>query len=1046
MKQHYLLGICMLGAMLTACTDEDQSVSNLHEGGLKATVESNRISSRAGFTTGEENKGAFYWSKGDKIGVTTTKNKLEFSTLAMNESGIGQSSATFNGIINGTPEGYAVYPCDDGHSMNGTTLTYHFKPAYTYTKVDADFATAKQGEGNSFNPPMWGNITGGTVALKHLGAVCCIKIDKLPTGADLKLTLTSDKKINGTYTVDFSSDTPQIEATASTDDAEKTVTITFSNNNENASGVFYVPLPVGEHTLRLKVLDGTNEKINAALGTFNITRTLLKRLDLTNGSINAGGAKEVSSAGEVEKALGLSDIVAVTGAISSDTEVKIPATSTTGKAKSVTFESVGNAKLTVTDATTEDGTSVEKLTLAFAANETVQEDNAPTLVVNTPNSTTTLEATSGTLKLKEATASTADNTLVVGAGVTIKKLIVQKGNIRAKKGSVITEITRSVGNSSTYIIYKEDGATLPSTTPEGFTVVDAALADLQNVAREGGTYTLTKDLEGDFTISATNDVIINLNGHKITNKSGDTFTVNKGSKLTISGSGTVDNVTHAKACIYNNGTVALNGGTYTRSKEASSSTSSSGGNSYYNILNHGEMTIQPGVMISSSGAFSSLIDNGYYSYTDTNERVGYVEKIGQPNPSLTINGGTFSGGINTIKNDDGATLTIVNGTFTNMTQATVQNNNVAEIRGGEFNPTGSASHAVETKHNTADYNKGETKISGGTFNGLMYVSGDSPSLTVTGGTFSDPSALTYLGNNADVKVVMNKDYTMAKALNIAEDANVTVDLNSKILEITDATIESRIKGTAYFKNGTINTANTFYAQSNGNLTFDNVKVIETRHTAIQAQGPNVKLTVKNNSVITGRYFGISTNASNSGAGQSPTYGQNATIVLENSRFDSEETGFMNNVPAKVTITGCEFSGNHQGVLLRGGDYTIKNSTFTLNASLDETSYAEDSWTAQSGKWADGNRCAFAGITMGNKESNSYQYYTKVAMENVTVKVEGTYASQYPAVYVAANKATDLGVTWTFDTSCVFGIGQTSIEYGSSNNITVNGNAIQPSDK
>lgn len=901
MKQHYLLGICMLGAMLTACTDEDQSVSNLHEGGLKATVESNRISSRAGFTTGEENKGAFYWSKGDKIGVTTTKNKLEFSTLAMNESGIGQSSATFNGIINGTPEGYAVYPCDDGHSMNGTTLTYHFKPAYTYTKVDADFATAKQGEGNSFNPPMWGNITGGTVALKHLGAVCCIKIDKLPTGADLKLTLTSDKKINGTYTVDLSSNTPQIEAATSTDDAEKTVTITFSNNNENASGVFYVPLPVGEHTLRLKVLDDIDEKINAALGTFDITRTLLKRLDLTNGSINAGGATEVSNAGEVEKALGSSDIVAVTEAISGDTEVKIPATSTTGKAKSVTFESVGNAKLTVTDATVEGGTSVEKLTLAFAANETVQEDNAPTLVVNTPNSTTTLEATSGTLKLKEATASTADNTLVVGAGVTIKKLIVQKGNIRAKKGSVITEITRSVGNSSTYIIYKEDGATLPSTTPEGFTVVDAALADLQNVAREGGTYTLTKDLEGDFTISATNDVIINLNGHKITNKSGDTFTVNKGSKLTISGSGTVDNVTHAKACIYNNGTVALNGGTYTRSKEASSSPSSSGGNSYYNILNHGDMTIQPGVMISSSGAFSSLIDNGYYNYTDKNERVGYVESKGQPNPSLTINGGTFSGGINTIKNDDGATLTIVNGAFSNTTQATVQNNNIAEIRGGEFNPTGSATHAVETKAYKGNYNKGQTTISGGIFKGELNLYNDNTntaSFNITGGTFSDPGALAYLGDNANVTVKLNADTEVAKSM-IVGKGTVTIDLN----------------------NHTLTAANTATVEIKPN----------TNKVVAIAVKDGAKATVRNGNI------GDNTNKLSYGV---YAFGK-ANVTLNNVSF-GEMVTYAYNGAGTLAATGCTFkgwlSGWHQGGTFTDCTFTIGKAYYPATICYGSTTF------------------------------------------------------------------------------------------------------------
>lgn len=785
MKQHYLLGICMLGAMLTACTDEDQSVSNLHEGGLKATVESNRVSSRAGFTTGEENKGAFYWSKDDKIGVTTTASKSVFSVLTMDESGIGQSSATFNGTINGTPEGYAVYPCDDNHRMDGSTLTYYFKSEYTYSKVDADFTTDVQGTGNSFNPPMWGNVAGGTVALKHLGGVCCIKIDKLPTGTNLKLTLTSDKKINGAYTVDLSSTTPQIEATTSTDDAEKTVTITFSNNTENVSGVFYAPMPVGEHTLRLKVFDGTNEKINAALGTFNITRKLLKRLDLANGSINAGGATEVSKASDVESTLNSSDVVAVTGAISSDTEVKIPAVSATGKAKSVTFEDVGNAKLTVKDATTEGGTAVEKLTLAFAANETTGVESAPTLVVSTPNSTATLEAVSGTFTAKEVTASTADNTLVVGAGVTINKLIVEKGNIRAKKGSIITEITRSTGNTNAYIIYREDGATLPS-THDGFTVVDAAIADLQNVAKEGGTYTLTKDLEGDFIISAMNDVIINLNGYKITNKVGDTFTVNQGSKLTINGNGTVDNVTHQKACIYNNGTVVLNGGEYTRSKENGKNSADSGSNSYYNILNHGEMTINPGVKVSQDGHFSSMIANGYVTYNSGTPRSGYVSGTNHQNPSLLINGGTFSGGLNTIKNDDGAKLTIVDGTFTNMSQATVQNHHVTEIKGGTFNTSESAEYAVNNEgHNGEANDLGQMTISGGAFNGKIYVVGPGASLTITGGTFSDPIALAYLGDNANVTVKLNADTELAKSMVVGK-GNATIDLNNHTLTATSA--------------------------------------------------------------------------------------------------------------------------------------------------------------------------------------------------------------------------------------------------------------------
>lgn len=1043
MKKIIVVSFAVLGIGMAGCSNEEEwGVAQ------KGIDEINASMGTEGSRTAM-NGNSVVWSEKDAVSVFTQSGSDIYNNKYDLKDGAGSGNATFSGKMEGENpvKVVALYPYAADATYGNGKVTLTMKSSYEYA------------ENSNNSAPMACLIkpeSSSTLAFKNAGALMSVTVNNIPAGYN-KATLTSKAATNNdasstvpalTGKAEITFDTGGYPTLGMTNDGGNgnVITITFTATTTGPTNkTFYFPIPVAEYpALEMAISNGSDEKVLKTKGlkaerSQRYTSTIT--LDEVSGSVPA----EVSSVSDVAKALSSNNSVSVADVPSTESSPAITLPDKAADNMSISFDKISTTSA-IKVAGTSSATNVAKEVL-ISVPQSASSEQSPKFEIELPKSTVTLAANGEAATYEEVTATTAQNTLIVGKGVTVKKLIVKGGNVRVNKGATVSAIERATDNGATVTIYKEEGATLPNLSGNNaFEVLDAALADLQNIAKEGGTYTLTKDLEGDFTISATADVTINLNGHKITNKSGDTFTVNKGSKLTISGSGTVDNVTHAKACIYNNGTVALNGGTYTRSKEASSSPSSSGGNSYYNILNHGEMTIQPGVIISSSGAFSSLIDNGYYNYTDKNERVGYVESKGQPNPSLTINGGTFSGGINTIKNDDGATLTIVNGTFTNMTQATVQNNNVAEIRGGEFNPTGSASHAVETKHNTTDYNKGETKISGGTFNGLMYVSGDSPSLTVTGGTFSDPSALTYLGNNADVKVVMNKDYTMAKALNIAEDANVTVDLNSKILEITDATIESRIKGTAYFKNGTINTANTFYAQSNGNLTFDNVKVIETRHTAIQAQGPNVKLTVKNNSVITGRYFGISTNASNSGAGQSPTYGQNATIVLENSRFDSEETGFMNNVPAKVTITGCEFSGNHQGVLLRGGDYTIKNSTFTLNASLDEASYAEDSWTAQSGKWADGNRCAFAGITMGNKESNSYQYYTKVAMENVTVKVEGTYASQYPAVYVAANKATDLGVTWTFDTSCVFGIGQTSIEYGSSNNITVNGSAIQPSDK
>lgn len=207
------------------------------------------------------------------------------------------------------------------------------------------------------------------------------------------------------------------------------------------------------------------------------------------------------------------------------------------------------------------------------------------------------------------------------------------------------------------------------------------------------------------------------------------------------------------------------------------------------------MTINPNVKVSQDGHFSSMIGNGYYDYTNSNPRNGYVSGTNQPNPSLTINGGTFSGSLNTIKNDDGAKLTIVDGIFTNMSQATIQNHNVTEIKGGTFNVSESAKYVVDNEgHNGAANDLGQMTISGGTLNGKIYVVGTGASLIVTGGTFSDPNVLTsYLGQKANVKVILGEDYAGA-GFGLYEAANrnqygmhatVEVDLNGHTWNVLD---------------------------------------------------------------------------------------------------------------------------------------------------------------------------------------------------------------------------------------------------------------------
>ena len=269
---------------------------------------------------------------------------------------------------------------------------------------------------------------------------------------------------------------------------------------------------------------------------------------------------------------------------------------------------------------------------------------------------------------------------------------------------------------------------------EGANVVSTPDA-LTAAVTKGGEVTLGDNITASITIPKDKTVTLNLNGKTLTNEADmDTITVALGGTLTIEGTGTVDNDSHGRAAVYNNGTVTINGGTYTRSAEkGTGNPDSNNGNSWYTICNHGVMTVNAGATVKNKGTFSSVFENGYYSYTEKSERVGHVEGTNNAAPALTINGGTFEGGKITIKNDDGGILEINNGTFTNAWNRVVYNTNVATINGGSFSCPATNEIAVDSNKLNDNLNKGVMTITGGTFDGKVTQSNGT--FTVSGGTF-----------------------------------------------------------------------------------------------------------------------------------------------------------------------------------------------------------------------------------------------------------------------------------------------------------------------
>lgn len=338
----------------------------------------------------------------------------------------------------------------------------------------------------------------------------------------------------------------------------------------------------------------------------------------------------------------------------------------------------------------------------------------------------------------------------------------------------------------------------------------ATLQEAVNAANDN-TVKLLENVTEDINIPTGINVTLDLNGHKITNVSGHTITVEKGGKLNISdsvGTGVVDNTSHGKGAIVNSGEVTLNGGTFKRSAENGTSPYGNGGNSWYTIANYGTMEINTGVTVENAGGYSSMIRNGGDVTADCN---------------LTIEGGNFAGGINTVKNDSFGVLTINGGNFSNTAQYVIMNWNKAEITAGTFRTLDTASavlftsayggdantigklsisggefkHASDTQEMIVDHydetNKGNAVVTGGKFDadiskyiptdyvqsadGTVEKLGETNAVAKVGGTYYKTLADAVAAAQDGDTITLLKDAELTSTLNLAK--NITIDGQGK---------------------------------------------------------------------------------------------------------------------------------------------------------------------------------------------------------------------------------------------------------------------------
>ena len=249
----------------------------------------------------------------------------------------------------------------------------------------------------------------------------------------------------------------------------------------------------------------------------------------------------------------------------------------------------------------------------------------------------------------------------------------------------------------------EDESAVVQTSEGETSVVQGVQRTYATIANAIGagedSVTLIGNLQEDVVIDEGEKLTLNLGGFVLSEASSHTIS-NKGT-LVIEGTGTVKNTIASVGALanYPSGEVTLNGGTFENT-------------GWYTIKNLGTMTINEGVEVKTTDAGSSLIDTGWYGNTGNDLGLDYTQA---DTVTLTINGGTFTGGMNTIKNDDYGVLLIKDGTFQNKQGAVVLNWNEATIEGGSFTGNAGSSPVIANSYinNTAD--KGQLTITGGTF-------------------------------------------------------------------------------------------------------------------------------------------------------------------------------------------------------------------------------------------------------------------------------------------------------------------------------------------
>lgn len=432
------------------------------------------------------------WQSTDALALFCTDY---FKTTLNYQSGVGTTSATFTGSVeSGKTASFSIYPDQSDMSVTNNALTMTLP------------ATLKKYAGSS-NGPMYAKVTDAgnlsALSFKHMAALIKLTVNKIPADATT-FKITASNNIAGTCTADLSAEYPVL--TIKDERASKTITATFDASSSTTSRSFYIPLPIGTYQFITAELTNGSDKVYF---TKTLNDKTLNRRDLLEVPALDCVTVEATTPTALNEALADSSNlpqtapekktttdIAITGEFATaeqSTGIEIPVVKNSDI--NLAFNSVpgtSNGALQLTDKNKESQTdpaeiATNKVSLAIPE---VSDGgtSAPSVAIDMPRTTVTLSAVGATSTYNEVTVTTAKQTLVVNAGVTVKKLIIKGGNVEIY--GTVEELVRDGSNSATVDVASFGAANIKAVTnPENFKLTSTWDGISQVEATNGNIYT-----------------------------------------------------------------------------------------------------------------------------------------------------------------------------------------------------------------------------------------------------------------------------------------------------------------------------------------------------------------------------------------------------------------------------------------------------------------------------------------------------------------------------------------------------------------------------